>query len=132
MELSRHLKGYSRTIEGKLQLIINSYAKALEVIPKQISENAGFDPTDIMNLLRQKHSEDEVNGRWYGVDIDNENICNAMEKFVWEPAMSKINSLASATEVACMILSIDETVKNPQSEQVILFLWLGQTRKRWQ
>lgn len=28
-----------------------------------------------------------------------------------------MNSLASATEAACCILSIDETVRNPQSEK---------------
>lgn len=116
MEVSRFLKEYSRTIEGKLQLIINNYAKALEVIPRQISDNAGFDSTDIMNALRQKHYEDIENGMNYGVDIENEGICNTYERYVWEPAMSKINSLSAATEAACLVLSIDETVKNPQSE----------------
>jgi hypothetical protein len=32
-------------------------------------------------------------------------------------AANKLNSLASATEAACCILSIDETVRNPQSEK---------------
>jgi hypothetical protein len=36
---------------------------------------------------------------------------------VWEPAINKINSYTAATEAACVILSIDETVRNPQSEQ---------------
>ncbi len=31
MELSKHLREYSRTIQGKAQLFINSFAKALEV-----------------------------------------------------------------------------------------------------
>jgi len=29
----------------------------------------------------------------------------------------KINALKAATEAACIILSIDETVRNPKSEQ---------------
>lgn len=122
MEVSKSLKEYSRTIEGKLQLIINNYAKALEVIPRQICDNAGFDSTDIMNELRMKHYKDTENGKYYGVDIDNEGICNTYEKFVWEPALSKINSLSAATEAACLVLSIDETVKNPQSEVVYFYL----------
>jgi len=56
MELSRYLREYSRTIEGKQQLIIAAFAKALEVIPRQIADNAGFDATDILNKLRQKHA----------------------------------------------------------------------------
>ena len=34
---------------------------------------------------------------------------------IWEPAINKINSLAAAAEAATVILSIDETVRNPRS-----------------
>lgn len=37
--------------------------------------------------------------------------------FVWEPALVKLNALTSATEAACLVLSVDETVRNPRSEQ---------------
>jgi T-complex protein 1 subunit eta len=51
------------------------------------------------------------------VDVLNEGICNTFDSGVWEPAANKLNSLASAVEAACVVLSIDETVKNPQSEK---------------
>ena len=57
MALSRTLKEHSRTVPGKEQLIIAAYAKAFEVIPRQLCENAGFDATNILNKLRQKHAE---------------------------------------------------------------------------
>jgi T-complex protein 1 subunit eta len=57
MILSRTLRDYSRTVPGKEQLIISAYAKAFEVIPRQLCENAGFDATNILNKLRQKHAE---------------------------------------------------------------------------
>jgi T-complex protein 1 subunit eta len=41
-----------------------------------------------------------------------------MDAFVWEPSLVKVNAISSATEAACLILSVDETVRNPQSEQV--------------
>jgi len=56
MELSRYLREYLRTIQGKQQLVINAFAKALEIIPKQLAENSGMDSTDILNKLRQKHA----------------------------------------------------------------------------
>ena len=56
MELSKYLREYSRTVQGKQQMIIASFAKALEVIPRQLCDNAGFDSTDILNKLRQKHA----------------------------------------------------------------------------
>jgi T-complex protein 1 subunit eta len=52
MELSRYLRDYVRTIKGKQQLVINGYAKALEIIPKQLADNSGMDCTDILNKLR--------------------------------------------------------------------------------
>ncbi|KAI8928899.1 chaperonin Cpn60/TCP-1 family [Entophlyctis helioformis] len=113
MELSTYLRKYSRTVEGKQQMIIASFAKALEIIPRQLCDNAGFDATDILNKLRQKHTQ---GGMWYGVDMNSESIADNFEQFVWEPALVKINAIASATEAACLILSVDETVKNPQSE----------------
>ncbi|GLE02951.1 hypothetical protein PINS_up020083 [Pythium insidiosum] len=117
MEVSRHLRQYARTIEGKSQLLVNAYAKAFEVIPRQIADNAGHDSTDILNRLRQKHFKDPEEGKWFGVDINTGGICDTYESHVWEPAANKINSIAAATEAACLILSVDETVRNPKSEQ---------------
>ena len=57
MELSKYLRDYSRTIAGKEQLMISAMAKALEIIPRQLCDNAGFDATNILNKLRQKHAE---------------------------------------------------------------------------
>ena len=60
MELSKYLRNHSRTIAGKEQLLIGALAKALEVIPRQLCENAGFDATNILNKLRQSHAKGET------------------------------------------------------------------------
>jgi len=112
MELSRYLRDFSRTIAGKEQLLIGAMAKSLEIIPRQLCDNAGFDATNILNKLRQKHAQD---GTWYGVDIVNEDITDNFNACVWEPAIVKINALTAASEAACLILSVDETIKNPKS-----------------
>jgi T-complex protein 1 subunit eta len=52
MELSRYLREYLRSIVGKQQLVINAFAKALEVIPKTLADNSGMDSTDVLNKLR--------------------------------------------------------------------------------
>lgn len=112
MELSKYLRQYARTIRSKVQLVISSFAKSLEIIPRQLSENAGFDSTDIVNELRARHAKGD---RWAGVDIDNEATCDTYERFVWEPVLVKQNAIAAAVEAACVILSVDETVKNPKA-----------------
>lgn len=42
MELSRQLRILARQTPGKIQMVINSFAKALEVIPRTIADNAGY------------------------------------------------------------------------------------------
>lgn len=116
MELSRYLRQHARTIAGKSQLFINSYAKALEVIPRQLCDNAGFDATDVLNKLRQKHALASGEGALYGVDINTGGIIDTLANFVWEPSVVKINAINAATEAACLVLSVDETIRNPKSE----------------
>uniref|UniRef100_A0A2K5QVP6 T-complex protein 1 subunit eta n=1 Tax=Cebus imitator TaxID=2715852 RepID=A0A2K5QVP6_CEBIM len=112
MELSEYLQDYSRTIPGKQQLLIGAYAKALEIIPHQLCDNNGFDATNILNKLWAWHAQ---GGTWYRVDINNEDIADNFEPFVWEPAIVRINALTAASEAACLIVSVGETIKNPHS-----------------
>ena len=119
LDLSARIRRHALSIPGKLQLVMIAFAKALEVIPRQICDNAGLDSTDILNKLRMKHANGE---KWFGVDVDGtEGIRNNLDAFVWEPSLVKINAISSATEAACLILSVDETVRAPQSEAVSLF-----------
>merc|ERR1719379_932488 len=117
MELSRYLREYSRTIKGKPQLVINYFARALECIPKALASNSGGDATDILNKLRMKHAAAGLEGRWFGVDCIECDIIDTYKNYIWEPVLVKEHALNAACEAACLILSIDETVKNPQSEQ---------------
>mmetsp|Transcript_230 Transcript_230/g.510 ORF Transcript_230/g.510 Transcript_230/m.510 type:complete len:563 (-) Transcript_230:41-1729(-) len=117
MELSRYLREYARTISGKQQLVINYFARALEVIPMTLAQNSGADGTRILNQLRQKHAVAGVEGRWFGVDCMNCEITDTYANYIWEPVVVKESAISAAAEAACLILSIDETVKNPQSEQ---------------
>lgn len=55
-----------------------------------------------------------LGNRWVGVDILNEDVADNMEKCVWEPSLVKINALSAASEATCLILSVDETIKNPK------------------
>ncbi|WFD08314.1 T-complex protein 1 subunit eta [Malassezia vespertilionis] len=114
MELSKYLRDFARTIQGKQQLIIAAYAKALECIPRQLADNAGFDATDLMSQLRMCHAQGHT---WDGIDIRSEGIANNMETFVWEPSLIKINALSASVEATRMVLSVDETVNAQQSAQ---------------
>ncbi len=49
------------------------------------------------------------------MDISKEDIVDNYDAFVWEPAMVKLNALTAASEAASLIISVDETIKNPKS-----------------
>jgi T-complex protein 1 subunit eta len=117
MEISKYLRDQANTIEGKQQLIISAFAKAFEIIPRQLCDNAGIDATDVLNKLRMLHSRGDT---WAGVSVETEGVADNMAAFVWEPSLVKINAIEAATEAACLVLSVDETVRNPQSQQVRL------------
>lgn len=117
MELSRYLREYLRSISGKTQMVVSGFAKALETIPKTLAENSGMDSTDVLNKLRQKHAQGGEEGMWYGVNVLEGDIQDLYLKFVWEPEQVRMNVLAAATEAACAILSVDQTIRNPKSEQ---------------
>jgi T-complex protein 1 subunit eta len=108
MDLSSYLHGYAdRNVPHKQQAVVKAFAKALEVIPRQLCDNAGFDATDILNRLRVEHKKGNV---WAGVDFDHEGVRDNMEAFVWEPSLVKVNAIQAAVEAACLILSVDETI----------------------
>ncbi|KAI9680818.1 MAG: T-complex protein 1 subunit eta [Caeruleum heppii] len=115
MEISAYLHRYAdENIRDKQQSIIKAFAKALEIIPRQLCDNAGFDATDILNKLRVEHRRGNT---WAGVDFIGEGVKDMLGAFVWEPALVKVNAIQAAVEAACLILSVDETIKNEESQQ---------------
>ena len=52
-----------------------------------------------------------------GVNVLEGQVDNMFEKFVWEPEIVRLNVLTASCEAACTILSVDQTIRNPKSEQ---------------
>ncbi|MEM3698389.1 MAG: thermosome subunit beta [Archaeoglobaceae archaeon] len=107
MELSLRLKQWAPSVGGREQLAIEAFASALEVIPRSLAENAGLDPIDIIVELRKMHEAGKVR---YGVDVFKGKAEDMFECGVIEPVKVKKQALAGATEVAIMILRIDDVI----------------------
>lgn len=112
MEVSKHLREISRQTPGKAANFIAAFAKALEIIPRQLCNNGGIDATEILSQLRARHAKNEI---WAGVDLDNDCVSDNMERCVWEPALVKLNALRAAGDAAALIISVDQTIKNKKS-----------------
>jgi len=108
IELAKRLKTFARSIGGREQLAIEIYANALEIIPKTLVENAGYNPVDLVVELRSKHEAE--NGQSYGINIDTGKPDNMIALGVIEPLTILIQAIQSATEVASMILKIDDVI----------------------
>lgn len=120
MELAKCTRQYSRSVQGRLQLVLSSYAQAFEALPRQLCENAGLDSVDILTRLRKSHGEGHY---WSGVDVmtfeDFDPVKSDMRMAaVLEPLIVKESMINSATEAACMILSIDLTIGNPKKQDL--------------
>ncbi|MFX1243318.1 MAG: TCP-1/cpn60 chaperonin family protein, partial [Promethearchaeota archaeon] len=89
-------------------LAIEIYANALEIIPKTLVENAGYNPVDLTVELRSKHEVED--GTSYGINIDTGKPDNMTNLGVIEPLLILTQAIQSATEVASMILKIDDVI----------------------
>jgi chaperonin GroEL (HSP60 family) len=107
IELARELRDYADSVGGREQLAINAFADALEVIPRTLAENAGYDPIDTLVDLRNKHEDGE---KWAGLDVTSGESEALFNKGVVEPKQIKTQAIQSASESAEMILRIDDVI----------------------
>ncbi len=107
VELALRLRAYASTVGGREQLAIESFADAMEIIPKTLSENAGIDQIDALVALRSAH---EKGMKGAGLDMDTGKAVEMLKLGVVEPLRVKTQAIKSATEVAVMILRIDDVI----------------------
>jgi thermosome len=107
IELSLRLNEYASTLKGREQLAVIKFAKAMEVIPRTLAENAGLDPIDIIAELRSEHESGNKDG---GLNVYSGKVENMWENGVIEPLRVKTQAIYSATEAAIMILRIDDVL----------------------
>src|SRR2546428_10698490 len=108
IELSLRLKDFGPSVGGREQLAIEAFSEALEVIPWTLAENAGLDAIDLLITLRTKHEGKK--GKHVGVDLEKGGTGDMIESKVIEPLRVKRQAIESASEVANMILRIDDVI----------------------
>ncbi|WP_455463037.1 thermosome subunit alpha [Candidatus Hodarchaeum mangrovi] len=103
--VSRKLMKFSESLVGREQLAVQAFAKALEVIPRTLAENAGLDPIDIIVALRSAH---ESGSSATGIDVFKGKVREMID--VIEPLRVKTHAITAASENAQMILRIDDII----------------------
>lgn len=107
IELAGRLRKFARSMSGKVQLAIEEFADALETIPETLAENAGLDPIDILTELRRRHEAGAVRE---GLNLFNNKIEDTFNAGIVEPTKVKEQAISSASEVANLILRIDDVL----------------------
>jgi thermosome len=107
VELAKHLHSYSNSLSGREQLAVRAFADALEVIPRTLAENAGLDPIDALTELKAAHDKGQP---FAGIDVFSGKTMDAWQAGVLEPLKIKTQAISSASEVAIMILRIDDVI----------------------
>jgi archaeal chaperonin len=110
--VSNKLKEWTSTLSGREQLAAEKFAESLEIIPLTLAENAGMDSIDTMTELRSRQSKGST---WSGIDARNSRIADMSELDIVEPLSVKEQIIKSATEVASMILRIDDVIASSKS-----------------
>ncbi|HOO53401.1 MAG TPA: thermosome subunit alpha [Methanothrix sp.] len=107
IELALRLREYAATVGGREQLAIEAFAEAVEVVPKTLAENGGFDQIDALVALRSEH---ERGIKSAGLDMDAGRPADMLDGGIVEPLRVKVQAIKSAAEAAVMILRIDDVI----------------------
>jgi len=107
VDLAIRLRAYASTVGGREQLAIESFADAMEIIPKTLAENAGLDQIDSLMALRSAHETGMKNA---GLKMETGEAVDMLKEGVVEPIRVKTQAINSATEAAVMILRIDDVI----------------------
>ena len=114
IELALRLREYASSVGGREQLAIDGFARAVEIIPRILAENAGLDSVDILVKMRSAHGGKNANVHT-GLNAYTGSIVDMRAERVMEPLRVKVQGITSATEVATMILRIDDVISSKKA-----------------
>ncbi len=112
VELSLRLREYASTLKGREQLAVAKFAEALEIVPKTLAENAGFNFIDKLVELKKGHDTDKK----AGLNVYTGKIVDMYDLGVVEPLRVKVQAIQSATDAASLILRIDDVLSSTKKK----------------
>ena len=114
IDLAVKLRKWAPTVGGREQLAVEAFAQALEVVPWALSETGGYDSINTLIELRRGHDGAGEN-KYVGVNLTDGKATDMWKLHVVEPLRVKRQALSSASEVAAMVLRIDDVIASKKS-----------------
>jgi T-complex protein 1 subunit theta len=122
MALSTKLQHEANQVPGLEQYAITAFGKALEVIPRTLADNAGWDATRVLADMQAAHASNPEGSLCdVGVDIDGlfetgdrvkgtGGTASMKDKAVVDLLSTKLSALRLAVDAATTILKIDQII----------------------
>jgi T-complex protein 1 subunit theta len=124
MAMAVELNKQADKYPGLEQYAIRAFAKSLQVVPRTLAVNAGWDAKVVANLqathaanpsFNSNNSESSATICDVGVDIENEQVTSMKETQVVDLLGTKLSALKLAVDAALTVLKIDQIIMSKPS-----------------
>lgn len=109
LELCKRIKLFADEVSGLDQYAIRKFAEAFEVVPRQLAENSGTDPSVVMQALHAAHAAGGA-GSSVGYDIENNTCLDSTAACIFDVYSTKVNALRLSVDAALTVLRVDQLV----------------------
>lgn len=103
--LASQLTIAGESITGQESYAFKKFAEALEVVPRTLAENAGYDATLLISNMYAAHAAGKTAS---GIDVETGEVFNAAENNILDHAATKELAIALATDAAVSVLKVDQ------------------------
>jgi len=109
IELARLLYSFASSAPGLEQYALTKFAVAMEVVPRQLAENAGMDAMEVVSQLSAAH---EKGGAKVGVDVEGRGIEDMVKKAGVVDLMAvKRQGMRLAVDAVLTVLRVDSIIQ---------------------
>lgn len=94
--------------QGIDQYAFRAFSQALDVVPTSLAENSGLDPIQVLTSLKAEHVKQK--NAYLGVDCLGNGTNDMRQQFVIETLIGKKQQFLLATQLARMVLKINDVI----------------------
>ncbi|CAH1408414.1 unnamed protein product [Nezara viridula] len=105
IELSLRLGQHAQLLGSEEAYCLREYAKALEIVPYALAENAGLNPVATVTELWNKNVHGQTSA---GINVRKGQVTDILEENVLQPMLVTASAITLATETVSSILKIDD------------------------
>jgi len=107
VETSLKLSEFGAKLGGMSGYCIEAFARALDIIPYTLAENAGLSPINMVTELRRRHA---LGDKTCGINVKAGAITDMKDENVLQPLLVSTSAMKLASEFCRMMLKIDDIV----------------------